>query len=148
MGPNAFKKRGDEAPVSQGREAEVLPLLLQAACLGAACGFRDEALTICKKISELRPNSESPWIALAYSQMSVGKHRQAVKVLEKYALPCNPNHPLTQAFLALALKLAGDPGRARVICDRVLQIEPAGVAADMARALRDELSRPVKRRMA
>ncbi|CAM2009302.1 tetratricopeptide repeat protein [Acanthopleuribacter pedis] len=147
MGPNAFKKRGDAEPVSQGREAEVLPLLLQAAVLGATFGFREEAKTICAKLSEIRPDSEIPWIALAYAQMSVGKHRQAVKVLEKYALPRNPDHPLTQAFLALALKLAGDPGRARVTCDRVLRIETTGPAADMARAIRTEITNPVSRRI-
>lgn len=143
MGPAAFK----QGRADQGRAEEVLPLLLEAACLGAAFGFRDEAALICRRLNEIRPNSESPWIALAYAQMSVGKHRQAVKVLEKYALPCQPEHPLTLAFLALALKLAGDPGRARVTCERVLVCQETGPAADMARALRDELARPVSRRI-
>lgn len=88
-------------------DPEMLRLLAEIGFVGTACGLWNHAEDIFNGIRAVRPKSEYPVVSQALARMSMGDFSRAIQLLNDVALKLNPNNPLAQSFLGIALKQSG-----------------------------------------
>ncbi len=88
-------------------ESRLVRVLMEVGMVAGAYRWKSEAEKIFAALRAMRPDREEPFIGIAMTWMMDGQPDEAVRLLQKEALPHHPESELLRAYLALALKLSG-----------------------------------------
>lgn len=90
-------------------------LLTQLGFLAAGRGDVSRALRIFEALALLRPHAAFAFVGLASALMNGGRATEAVQRLQSVRLPSGPEADMLQAFLGVALQLAGRTAESRAV---------------------------------
>ena len=120
-------------------ERSFLQLMMEIGFLAAGYGYFQEADVIFEGLKELCQESSSPSIGLAFSKMCRNEFDDAINILENEAKKSPDNKDLIEAYLALALRLAGQSKRAKTIAQNLVEKGNQEAAINMAKAILEEV---------
>ena len=86
---------------------ETLRLLADIGFMATGSGFSPQAECIFRAIEVAKPRSLAPHIGLALNCMNNKQHQMALDILEKKALPLEPENPIIRAYVGMALMMLG-----------------------------------------
>ncbi len=89
-------------------DSQLGKIMLEAGILAGIYQWHEEAERIFKGLFEMKVGSEEPVIGYALTKIMANKSSEAVQILRDEALRFYPDSEMLKAFLALALKLAGN----------------------------------------
>jgi hypothetical protein len=127
--------------------SEWLQLLMSVGYVACGQGRPSQAAVIFEGIAAVRPDSELPLIGLAMAQINLGKLMPAADTLLKRATKLNPGNQLVKALAAMTLRMAGLIDESDQILDAVIADGTDGCAIDLARNLKNEDFKYLRKKM-
>ncbi|MDR2667660.1 MAG: hypothetical protein LBB38_01280 [Puniceicoccales bacterium] len=118
--------------------SEWLQLLMSVGYVACGQGRPSQSAIIFDGIAAVRPDSELPLIGLAMAQINLGKIALAGDTLLKRAAKLNPGSQLVRAFAAMALRMAGIVEESDRLIDAVIADGTDHCATELARNLKNE----------
>lgn len=114
--------------------------MMEIGMLASGHGFVEEAESIFSGLQEMRPEREEPIIGRALLKMNTGKPDEAVRILRDEAIKKNPKSDLAHAYLALALKLAGQVAEGLKVAEELSAKAENSEALRLAKAILEEVA--------
>ena len=107
--------RADRLSAASLMSTEEIRLLSSLGFMAARSGHVVPAIRIFEGLAVLRRDKAFPYVGLALAMICVGAYGDAANVLRERGLVACPNDPEIEAYLGLALQLAGRLSEATVV---------------------------------
>ncbi|MCY4472098.1 MAG: tetratricopeptide repeat protein [Kistimonas sp.] len=115
---------------------ETLRLLADIGFMATSGGLSPQAAELFRAIELARPDSVLPHIGKALNCMNMKKHQDALDVLEKKALPMEPDNDSIKALIGMALMMMGRNNESERCLQAIASSEDKDpMAVEMATAL-------------
>ena len=124
--------------------AEILRKLADIGFMATSGGFFSQAQNIFGAIELSSKENIVPYIGMAINMMNMSKSQDALDLLEKKALPLEPDNQVLHAFKGMALMLLGRNCESEKCLNNVLTSDPDSVTSNLAQGLLGELHRADK----
>ena len=119
--------------------AEILRKLADIGFMATSGGFSRQAQNIFSAIELSRKDNVVPYIGMAINMMNMRKTQDALEILEKKALPLEPDNQVLHAFKGMALMLLGRSSESEKCLNNILSSNPDPMTINLAQGLLDEL---------
>ncbi len=119
-------------------ETKLVKILLEAGILAGEYQWQQDAEHIFQGLFAMRPDAEEPFIGLALTKIMANASGEAVRILRDEALRVHPDSALLQAYLALALKQAGNIHESENLARGIVAAGKDAAAVRFASAVLDE----------
>jgi thioredoxin-like negative regulator of GroEL len=107
-------------------EADDARFLTEVGMLAASSGDLSHADAIFNALRLLRPDRAYPLVGLAVARLNAGRAAEAVRLLDSVRLDDPEEHATVQAWLGLALQLAGRNAESRRLLTRAAEMPGDG----------------------
>lgn len=120
-------------------DEQYLKLLGKAGFLALGNGTPAKAETIFIALALVSPNKVAPIVGSAITLLHKDDVAGAIAKLENEALTKDPGDPFAQTYLGLALHLATQTDRAKIVLQGVVSTNADSTATDLAKGLLAEM---------